>query len=422
MALNSIGHGQWSNLTYIMADLLQKRHYVCQNGAMIDRIMAPPKKSFLLLGPRGVGKSTFLKQKLSPALTIDLLHNDQYLPLLRNPSFLREKCSPLKAGDWVVIDEIQRIPELLNEVHSIYEEKRLHFALSGSSARKLKRGGANLLAGRALQKFMYPLAWPEFPKNWSLNKAIEWGTLPGVVTDDQYKVQTLSTYVQTYLRQELLEEGLIRKADPFMRFLSVAGLLNGQILNLENVSRDAHVGRTTIQTYFEILEDTLIGYRLPAYRVGAKVKEASHSKFYLFDPGVARACADSLRSEVESEYRGFLFETLLLQQIRAYNFYADKDFPMAYYRISGGSEIDLIVETRKRGLSRQAEVFCFEFKSSKKWDPRWNKAINELAASGKLRVKRKIGIYLGAEKLEKDGFEVWPAEDFLQELFAGHIF
>ncbi len=389
---------------------------------MYKRILAVPKKSFFLLGPRGVGKSTYLRHYLKPSISIDLLHNDQFLPLLRNPSLLRDRCAPLRAGEWVVIDEIQRVPELLNEVHSLYEEKRLNFALSGSSARKLKRGGANLLAGRALQTFLFPLVWPEFPSSWTLAAAIDWGGLPGLVSDPAHQRQMLSTYVQTYLRQELLEEGLIRKADPFVRFLTVAGHLNGQVLNSENVSRGAAVGRTTVQTYFEILEDTMIGFRLPAYRPGAKVKESSHAKFYFFDSGVARACADLVRSELESEYRGFLFETFLLQQIRAYNFYSDKELKMAYYKISGSHEIDLLIETKRKTNSQKAEVLTFEFKLATQWDPRWNKASAELALSGTVKVRRQFGVYLGKVRLKRDNFEVWPAAEFLDALFAGKIF
>jgi len=389
---------------------------------MIDRILSPPKKSFFLFGPRGVGKSTYLKNSLKAALYIDLLRSDQYLPLLRNPSVLREKCDALKAGNWVIIDEVQRIPELLNEVHSLYEDLKLNFALSGSSARKLKRGGANLLAGRALQKFMYPLVWSEFPKNWTIEKAISWGTLPGVVTDETHKVETLATYVETYLRQELMEEGLIRKADPFMRFLAVAGIMSGQTLNVDNVARDAAVGRTTVQTYFDILEDTLIGFRLPSYRAELKVKEVSHPKFYFFDSGVARACGDQVRFEIDSSYRGFLFESFMIGQLQAFNSYFGRGLKLAYYKISGGAEIDLVIETKKKSQRGAAEVVCIEFKSAKKWDHRWNQPINDFSDQGKLKVQRKIGVYLGQESLKSNGFEVWPAEKFLEELFSGSLF
>ncbi len=389
---------------------------------MISRILPLPNKSFFLFGPRGVGKSTFLQKHLKPNLKIDLLRSDQYLPLLRNPSLLREKCGPLKAKDWVLIDEIQRVPELLNEVHSLYEDMKLNFALSGSSARKLKRGSANLLAGRALQTYMFPLVWPEFPKNWSLQDAIDWGGLPGLVTDPENKRAMLATYVETYLRQELLEEGLLRAAEPFMRFLNVAGIMNGQILNVENISREASVKRTTVQTYFEILEDTLIGFKLPAYQAGLKVKESRHPKFYFFDTGVARSCADLVRSEIDNSYRGFLFETFLLQQLRAYNSYSGAELKLSHYNITGSADIDCIVEIRKKTQSSAAEVICLEFKLSKKWDSKWNKAIDEFAGQGKVKVSRKIGIYLGREKLKKDGFEVWPAEDFLDQLFKGKIF
>jgi predicted AAA+ superfamily ATPase len=222
-----------------------------------------------------------------------LLKSKNFLPLVQDPSSLANRVGHPKKGSRVFIDEVQKIPAL-------YEEKKFKFALSGSSARKLKRGGANLLAGRALQVFLFPLIYSEYQKIYNLDDAIDWGTLPLIVTDKENRKQTLETYVETYLRQELIEEGLIRKLDPFARFLQIAGLYSGQILNIENVARESHIGRTTIDKYFEILEDTLIGFRLPAFQEKAKTKEVQQPKFFFFDSGVSRACAGLLDDPTDS--------------------------------------------------------------------------------------------------------------------------
>ncbi len=213
---------------------------------LIKRTLELPNKTFFLFGPRGTGKSTLLKQKLKAAIEINLLKSSDFLSLSHNPSLLREKLDHLKSGQWVLIDEVQKIPALLDEVHALYEEKRLHFALSGSSARKLKRGGANLLAGRALQNYLFPLMKKEYGEKAKLKDIIDWGSLPGVVTDQKNRIETLASYVETYLRQELMEEGLVRKLEPFSRFLKVAGIYNAHILNIENVARECQVGRTTV--------------------------------------------------------------------------------------------------------------------------------------------------------------------------------
>ena len=218
----------------------------------------------------------------------------------------------------MLIDEVQKVPELLDEVHHLYEERRLHFALSGSSARKLKRSGVNLLAGRAINRRMFPLTFPEYSSgNFSSDDLTEWGTLPLVLDQFEHRAETLSSYVDNYLRQELLEEGIVRNIEPFVRFLAVAGQMNGQTLNVENVARESKVGRTTVDKYFAVLVDTLIGFRLAAYQPSIRVNEVAHPKFYFFDAGVARAAAGLAFESLDKYYKGFLFETYLLNEVRA---------------------------------------------------------------------------------------------------------
>ncbi|MGK5089026.1 AAA family ATPase, partial [Bdellovibrionota bacterium FG-2] len=284
---------------------------------MFKRIFQMPKKSFLLLGPRGTGKSTWLRtQKFD--LVIDLLKSRTRLELERNPSHLHALVAPIASGGWVLIDEVQKIPALLDEVHSIYEERGINFALTGSSARKLKRSGVNLLAGRALNFSFFPLVYPEYGDAIPLMDRVEWGTLPLVVDQMEHRADTLETYVDNYLRQELVEEGIVRNLEPFTRFLQISAMMNAQILNVENIARDAQVKRPTVDKYFEVLIDTLIGYRLPAYQPGLKTKEVAHPKFYFFDPGVARAAAGLVREPLDRSQLGFQLETFLLNEVRAY--------------------------------------------------------------------------------------------------------
>jgi predicted AAA+ superfamily ATPase len=389
---------------------------------MITRIQQLPKKSFLLFGPRGVGKSTLLKEQIKAALYINLLKSEEYLKYSRNPDQLLEVVKVLASGSWVVIDEIQRVPDLLNIVHEIYEQGKIHFGLSGSSARKLKRGGANLLAGRALQTFLYPFAFPEFKNLISINEAVEWGTLPLVINEAEYKKETLSTYVETYLREELVQEGIIRNVDSFLRFLNIAGIMNGQTINFENIARESHTARTTVQTYFEILIDTLIGFYLPAFMPKLKVKEAAKPKFYFFDSGVARASAGLLSYELDTAYKGFLFETFLINQVKMYNEYSKKKFNLYYYGISGSNEIDLIIETQKNSKNTYSEILAIEFKLGKKWKSEWKSGFKILDNSKKIVIKKKILVYSGTDLFESDGIQVYSVEIFLEKLFVGEIF
>lgn len=390
---------------------------------MFPRLLAPPLKTFFLFGPRGTGKSTWLGQHFSQAaVTIDLLSSATYLRLLSRPGDLNVLTAHLEPGSWVVIDEVQRVPELLTEVHALYEKRKLHFALTGSSARKLKQGGADMLAGRALVREMFALVHPELPPGYDIEARLQWGSLPGLVAEPQYARDVLSSYVETYLRQEIMAEGLVRKLEPFARFLAVAGAMNGQVLNMQNVARESHVARATVDQYFEILEDTLLGTRLTPYRPGALVKEISHPKFYFFDAGVARGAANLLHEPFDSVARGFALETLLLAELRAYNHYAAKGRGIYYYHSEGGLEVDFIVELRKKTLQKPAEVICIEAKTASKWDPRWCKPIRSLAERKALKVAKSIGVYLGHERLSFDGFDVWPVDSFLRELHAGGIF
>jgi uncharacterized protein len=388
----------------------------------IRRRLQPPGKSFLLLGPRGTGKSTWLAETLPRALTIDLLDSSRFLELSSDPTALARLVAPLRRGDWVVIDEIQRIPALLNEVHRLYEQQRgIHFALSGSSARKLRREGANLLAGRAVQIPMLPFVWPEYQDAWRIDEACEWGTLPLVVSDPDHRAATLAAYVETYLKEEITAEAIVRSLDPFVRFLRVAGLYNGQVLNIENLARESAVKRSTVDRYFQILEDTLLASRVPAIPLGIRTKETTHPKFFLFDTGVARAAAGLVREQVDPVWKGFAFEALLAHEIRGRAVLADKDRPLFHYSVSGSFDIDFLVQTRPKTLSAPPQFVAIEAKLGRRFKPSWAAGLRTLLTECGSRITRGIIVYFGTDRLEVDGIDVLPVTTFLNELHAGGV-
>ena len=395
------------------------------------RILECPGKSFLLLGPRGTGKSTWLRS-LKFKIVIDLLKTKERLMYLQNPSLLASTLQDVGAGEWVLIDEVQKVPELLDEVHALYETKKINFALSGSSARKLKKSGINLLAGRAINRRMYPQIYPEYcevqinardPSNDLINDLIEWGTLPLVLDNWEYKDDTLATYVDNYLRQELMEEGIVRNIEPFSRFLSVAGQLNGQILNVENIARESKVKRPTVDKYYQVLVDTLIGYRLPAYQPAIRLNESAHPKFYLFDPGVARAAAGYAHEQVDQSYRGFLFETYMLNEVRAYNDYQSRHRDLFYYSVRSAGDIDLVIQLEKKTKTKPDKIIAIEFKLGSSWRSEWAKTLAILDEErSKTVVEKMIIVYTGPGRATHGRVDLIPVNDFLMDLHSGKIF
>lgn len=379
------------------------------------RRLKQPKSSFFLLGPRATGKSTWLKNAFVESFFhFDLLKNDTYFPLLADMSEFRKRVlaqDPEKT--WIIVDEIQRIPELLNDIHSLIENEGYRFALSGSSARKLKRGNANLLAGRALVKHMYPLTKVEYQQAISLEEGLAFGTLPGIITDSESRIDRLEAYVGTYLREEIKEEALTRNVQAFGRFLEVAALSNGQVTNLSNLARDAAIPRATISVYFEILTDTLLGAWLPAWTPRAKVREISHAKFYFFDCGVVRTIQKLLRDSISPEERGILFETMIFNELNAHISYENIGGELFYWRTKEGAEIDFVW---KRGKT----IILIEVKSSERWKKEHSKGIKSFCASS-IKPTACYGIYCGQEVLKQEWGLVFPWELFLDELYKGKI-
>lgn len=308
---------------------------------MYTRLLAPNKKnSVLLFGPRATGKTTWALNYYPDALKFDLLDSETYREFLSKPNRLANYIPPDFTGQ-VLIDEIQRVPELLNEVHRLIESRKITFILTGSSARKLRRKGHNLLAGRALSYHMHPLTALEMKADFSVERALVRGTLPMAQQDDYEKY--LHTYVQTYLEQEILQEGLTRNLSAFSRFMEVASLSQGQVLNITNVAREAAIERSVVTGYFEILRDLLIGYFLPPFTKKAKRRLISHPKFYYFDPGVYHAIRPMGPYDTPKELGGISLETLIHQQINAVNDLLELGYKMYYFRTASGVEVDFIL-------------------------------------------------------------------------------
>jgi len=388
----------------------------------IKRLLTIPKRSFFLFGPRGTGKSTWLRQVFPREPYFDLLDTSLYLELAGNPNNLEAIIGDLPVGSWVVIDEIQKIPILLDEVHRLIENKGWNFALSGSSARKLKKEGVNLLAGRAVTRHFFPFSYSEIEDIYDFNYSLEWGMLPLIQTFTDEKQDILSAYVDTYIKEEIKEEGVTRKLAPFLRFLNIAGNLNGQTINALNISREASIPRSSVDSYFSIMEDTLLGSFLPAYRPNLKVREQTHPKFFWFDSGVARAAAGLLYEPADRLWLGSALETLVLHELKFYNQLIKRYAGISYYRTASGVEIDFIIETRKRRLNMKPHVVCIEVKMSEKWNRKWEKPIRSLDEHEGIIVDKMIGIYTGKHRYKFDDFLVYPILDFFKELFKGNIF
>ena len=319
----------------------------------------------------------------------------------------------LRRGSWVIVDEVQRLPGLLNEVHRFIEERRLKFALLGSSARKLKQAGTNLLAGRAAWKRMYPFAPHELGKQFDLERTLRFGSIP-LVWVSKYPAETLRSYVELYLREEIKAEALVRNLPGFARFLPVAALFHGQVINVAGLSRDAGVARTTVHGYLEILEDTLVAQRLPAYEAKLRVRERRHPKLYWADAGLVRAIKKQLGPPAHEE-RGALFEGWVFSLLNAYR-EVDELFDEIFYWApsqAGTLEVDFI-------LRRAKQCLAIEVKSGVRVGRQDLKGLEAIADLPGL-VKR-ILVYTGTRRRRTpEGVDIWPLERFLETLAAGTL-
>ncbi len=339
---------------------------------MFHRLINHSKKhSFFIFGARGTGKTTWIKQLYldKNVLWFDLLTSKTDLELKRDPDLILKRWAALSIKpSFIIIDEIQKNVALLDVVHKGIEEHKIKFVLTGSSARKLKRGASNLLAGRAFEFFAYPLSFLELETSFNLEQVLHFGLLPKLFSDDMQdqedKERFLYSYVSTYLKEEILEEQIIRKLGPFQKFLEVAAQSNGKILNYSKIGRDAGIDPKQVERFFPILSDTLVGHFLEPYHRSIRKRQSNKAKFYFFDMGVSRTLANRISEMPQPgtfEY-GELFEQFIILEFVKLNHYLEKRYKLSYFRNDDSAEIDLIVE------KPNGEQLLIEIKSATKID------------------------------------------------------
>ena len=298
-------------------------------------------EGMFLFGARQTGKSTLLKERFKDAVYYDLLLPNVRKALKRNPEAFREALMDKPAGTLIIVDEIQKVPDLLDEVHWLMVNKGLWFILSGSSARKLKRSGANTLGGRAIPETLYPLVWPEVT-DFQIDRAVQNGMIPRHYTVEN-ATKRLAGYIKVYLDEEIREEGEVRDLEAFERFMEVAAISDGEMLNYSNIASDCEISAKTVKSYFQILYDTLLGYEIPAYRKEIKRKIMQAPRFYYFDVGLANYLTGRLNLKRGTDDYGHAFEHLVMQEIIAYNGYSGKDEKISYWHTYDKKEVDAVI-------------------------------------------------------------------------------
>jgi predicted AAA+ superfamily ATPase len=352
----------------------------------------------------------WVRHEFPDAVEISLLDEGRFQRYLADPSQFRKELQALPEESWVFVDEIQRLPNLLNEVHYFIEDRRLRFVLTGSSARKLRRAEVNLLAGRAVQRYLHPFLPVELGDSWDTGRAVRYGTLP-LVWRSAEPEETLRAYVQTYLKEEIKAEALVRNLPGFTRFLPIAGLFHGQVVNVSNIARDVGVSRGAVAGYLEILEDTLLAFRVPAFEAGLRVRERRHPKLYWCDAGIAREVTRQ-RGDVPDRERGVLFEGLVAAVLRAHRDYHDAFDEMSWWApaTAVNTEVDFVLSNgthraaiEVKAVDRVAAEHC-----------RGLRAIRDLPG-----LQRRMLVYLGDRRLRTDdGIDVLPLPA-LSSLLAG---
>ena len=372
---------------------------------MYKRFLIAPKQSFFLFGPRGTGKSTWIRENFPNALWIDLLNPDQLRYYAAYPERLKETIEAHPKKKIIVIDEVQKAPELLSLVHSLIEQKLgFEFILTGSSSRKLKRTGANLLAGRALLTYMHPFLAAELGADFSMEKALTTGLLP-LVWDSITPESTLRTYASLYLKEEVQEEGLVRSLGDFARFLEIVSFSHANLINTTNISRECDVARKTVENYLTILEDLLLSFSLEVFTRKAKRALSSHPKFYLFDPGVYRSLRPKGPLDSKDELEGAALEGLVAQHLRAWVMSQEEMHKLAFWRTKSGLEVDFIIYGPKG-------FWAIEVKHGKKVHPQDLHGLESFKEDYPEAVP--ILLYMGDRKIVQKGILCVPCEEFLK--------
>ena len=366
-------------------------------------------EAMFLFGARQTGKSTLLKERFRDAIYYDLLNPSVRKALKLNPNSLWEALQDKPAGTLVIVDEIQKVPELLDVVHSLMVDRGLFFILSGSSARKLKRSGANTLGGRAIPETLYPLVWPEVT-DFQIDRAVQNGMIPRhYMVEDATK--RLSGYVKVYLDEEIREEGEVRQLDAFERFMEVAAISDGEMLNYSNIAADCGVSAKTVKSYFQILYDTLIGYEIPAFRKEIKRKIVQAPRFYYFDVGLANYLMGRNSLKRGTDDYGHAFEHLVMQEIIAYKGYNDKRDTISYWHTYDQKEVDVVIGDAKVAI---------EIKSSEHVETKHRKGLK--AFKEEHPDCRLILVSLDPITRKSGDEELIYVLDFLKMLWSGDIF
>lgn len=375
--------------------------------ALIPRFFRPPKESFFLFGPRGTGKSTWLRSRYQNALWIDLLEPESFRAYSARPERLKELVFGNPENKTVVIDEVQKAPDLLDVVHSLIEKKYgIQFILTGSSSRKLKRTGVDLLAGRALMRSLHPFMAAELKGEFNLASALKYGLLPLALRADD-KERVLKTYAALYVKEEVQAEGLVRNIGNFSRFLEEISFSHGSLLNISNVARECQVERKVVENYIGILEDLLLSHRVPVFSKRAKRATATHPKFYFFDAGLFRALRPAGPLDRPEEIEGAALEGLLAQHLIAWNSYRGGKNELFYWRTRAGSEADFI-------LYGPEKFWAIEVKNTVRIND------SDLRSLHSFKVDypqcQTFFLYRGKERLLKNGINCIPCEQFLAGL------
>ena len=384
---------------------------------MIHRIISPSiGNSFFLFGARGTGKSTYLHKqfKMKNPFFLDLLDPEIEDYYAKAPKRIEQELKSLKKKpDWVVIDEVQKVPRLLDMIHLLIEKSGYKFILTGSSARKLKRGSANLLAGRAFVNELFPLTSIEI-SNFNLVDYLHWGGLPKIQSlnsaDD--RIEYLSSYVLTYLNQEIRSEQIIRKLEPFRLFLEIAGQVSGKIINHKKISQEIGVDTKTVQSYFQILEDTLLGFYLYSFHESVRKSQKQNPKFYLFDTGVKKALEGSLEQKPveKTSVFGELFESMVILEIYRLNKYLKMNYKLSYFATKNNVEIDLI-------LTKNRSHILIEIKSSTTIDETEVHSLNAIAKDFK-NVKSVYYLSRHPKQLQIEKVICMNWQSFLTDLYS----
>ena len=375
----------------------------------ILRMEEVQEDSVFFWGARQTGKSTLLKMLFPDAVYYDLLRSDDFARLNLNPSVLREECAMLDEDSIVIIDEVQKIPALLDEVHWLMTNRNLKFILCGSSARKLRRCGANLLGGRAIRKVLFPLVSGEIP-DFNIERALNNGMLPRhyLIADATKRLQA---YVGDYLQQEIVAEAIVRRIDSFTRFLQVAALSDTEIVNYTNIAQDCGVSSKSVKEYFSILEETMLGYMIPAFAKVVKRKLVASPKFYYFDVGIPNYLLNRIPLRPGTVDYGHALEHLICQELKAYLAYKCNDKPLSYWHTSDNRyEVDFVIGDAEVGIEvkSSSDIASSELKGLR--------AFGEEHPNAKL-----IVITMGQRPRLSNGIEIWPAKDFLHKLWDGKI-